>query len=127
MKNIKYIKISFLFLLSFSSQLMAQNGGESLVGKWQTEDKTILEVFKTGVVFSIKQRSAIKAKDKVHNGKMIGKTITFFENSEYKGIVIDPSNNKEYKAVFTITANGKSLKMQVKWGLINFTETWVRL
>jgi uncharacterized protein (DUF2147 family) len=124
----KNIKICFLaLLLTLSSQLFAQKNGENLIGKWQTEDNTILEVSKNGNSFSIKQMSAIKEKEKVNIGKTIGKDFIFSENSEYKGLVIDLSNNKEYKALLTVAGDGKSLKLKVKWGFIGFNETWKKM
>lgn len=128
MSNIKNILIGILALLfTISTQLFAQKNGENLNGKWQTEDNTIVEITKTGNYFSIKQVSSPKEKDKLNNGKIIGKELVFSENTDYKGIVIDPSNNKEYKGLFTIAADGKSLKLKVKWGFINFSETWKKI
>ncbi len=128
MKIIKNSQIGILaMILAISTQLYAQKNGETLVGKWQTEDKTIVEIFKTGNSFSIKQMSAINEKEKVNIGKTIGKEFAFSENTDYKGIVIDPSNNKEYKGLFTVAADGKSLKLKVRWGFINFNETWKKI
>lgn len=128
MKIIKNSHIGILaMILAISTQLYAQKNGEILVGKWQTEDKTIVEIFKTGNSFSIKQMTAINEKEKVNIGKTIGKEFVFSENTDYKGIVIDPSNNKEYKGLFTVAADGKSLKLKVKWGFINFNETWKKI
>lgn len=126
MKNLK-IWIVFILPIITSTQLFAQKIGENLAGKWQTEDNTIVEIFKNGNSFSIKQVSSPKEKDKLNNGKIITKELFFAENTDYKGIVIDPSNNKEYKGLFTVAADGKSLKLRVKWGFINFSETWKKM
>ncbi len=128
MKILKYSSIGiFALLFTISTQLFAQKDSENLVGKWQTEDNAIVEIFKTGSSFSIKQVSSPKEKDKVNNGKIITKELVFAENTDYKGIVIDPSNNKEYKGLFTVAADGKSLKLKIKWGFINFNETWKKI
>jgi uncharacterized protein (DUF2147 family) len=92
-----------------------------------TEDKTMVEIFKNGNSFFVKQISAISEKEKVNIGKMIGKELIFNEKSDYKGIVVDPSNNKEYKALFTVADDGKSLRLKVKWGFIGFNETWKKM
>lgn len=117
----------FALLFIISTQLFAQKNGENLAGKWQTEDNAIVEIFKIGNSFSIKQISSPKEKDKLNNGKIITKELVFAENADYKGIVIDPSNNKEYKGIFTVASDGKSLKLKVKWGFINFSEIWKKM
>lgn len=128
MNQFKNFQIGILaLLLTLSPQIFAQKNGENLIGKWKTEDKTIVEIFKNGNSFSVKQISAISEKEKVNIGKLIGKELIYNENNDYKGIVIDLSNNKEYKALFTVADDGKSLKLKVKWGFINFNETWKRL
>ena len=128
MKQIKNVKMGIIaLLLMLSIQGFAQKNGENLIGKWQTEDNTVLEVFKSDNVFSIKQLTASKEKEKKNNGKIIAKKVAFTEGSTFKGIVIDPSNNKEYDAFFIVAADGKSLKLKVKWGFINFNETWKKL
>lgn len=128
MKIIKTPKIVILaILLTLSTQLFAQKKGESIVGKWQTEDNTILEIFKTNNSFSIKQLVASKEKEKINNGKIIGKEFVFSDNTDSKGIVIDPSNNKEYKGSISVAEDGKSIKLKVKWGFINFNETWKKI
>jgi uncharacterized protein (DUF2147 family) len=128
MNQLKNFQIGFLaLLLTISTQLFAQKKGENIVGKWQTEDNTILEVFKTGNSFSIKQLVASKEKEKINNGKIIGKEFVFSNDTDNKGIVIDPSNNKEYKSLISVDEDGKSLKLKVKWGFINFNETWKKM
>lgn len=128
MKRIKNIKIGFLaLLLFFSVQSIAQKNGENLLGKWQTEDNTVIEVFKNGNSFSAKQLNAYKEKERIHNGKIIAKNLYLSAENDYKGIVIDPSNNKEYSALFIVATDKKSLILKVKWGFINFNETWKKL
>jgi uncharacterized protein (DUF2147 family) len=124
----KNFKMLFtVFLITVSSQLFAQKNVETLLGKWKTEDNTIIEIFKNGNTVSIKQISASKEKEKINNGKIIGKDFLYSEKTEYKGTVINPENNKEYKAVLILAADSKSLKLKVKWGFLSFNETWNRL
>jgi uncharacterized protein (DUF2147 family) len=125
MKNIK-TWFTVLFI-TVSSQLFAQKNVETLIGKWQTEDNTIVEVFKNGNTISIKQITAAKEKEKINNGKIIGKDFLYSEKTEYKGTVINPENNKEYKALLILAADNKSLKLKVKWGFLSFNETWNKL
>jgi hypothetical protein len=118
----------FLVLLMIvSAQVFAQKNGEILIGKWQTEDKTIIEIFNTGHIIAIKQVSSTKEKDKKYNGKTLGKNIVFVNNTEYDVIMIDPANRKEYKGVLIYTEDGKSLELKVKWGMLSFNETWKKI
>jgi uncharacterized protein (DUF2147 family) len=123
----KKIKIMLAFIMLFAStSIFAQASNEKLVGKWKTEDKVIVEFAKNGTSLTVKQISAEKEKDRKDNGKMIGKDIVFSSGDEFKGTVIDPSNGKEYKGTWIMAADGKSVKLKVKWGLLNFSETWIR-
>jgi uncharacterized protein (DUF2147 family) len=122
-------KLSVLVMLFFvtSINLFAQNAKEKIVGKWKTEDNTVVEVFKDASNnYSIKQISAVKAADKKHDSKVIGKNITG-TNNDYAGMVIDPSNNKEYKAKWILSADEKKLALSVKWGFLSFKETWTKM
>jgi uncharacterized protein (DUF2147 family) len=115
-----------VILIAASMQLFAQTTGDKIIGKWKTKDNTILDVSKVSSSFVIKQVSAEKEKEKKDNGKQIGKDISPSSGNEFKGIVIDPSDNKEYKATWIMADDGKSLKLKVKWGLLSFSETWVK-
>jgi uncharacterized protein (DUF2147 family) len=125
MKNIK--TWFTVLLITVASQLFAQKNVETLIGKWQTEDNTIVEMFKNGNTISIKQITAAKEKEKINNGKIIGRDFLYSEKTEYKGTVINPENNKEYKALLILAADSKSLKLKVKWGFVSFNETWNKL
>jgi uncharacterized protein (DUF2147 family) len=114
-------------LIILSTQLFAQKGAEPILGKWLTEDNSILEFFKSGSTIAVKQLNAGKEKDKKDNGKLVAKNLLSANKIEYNGTVIDPSNSKEYEAVFTMAPDGKSLKLKVKWGFISFKETWKKL
>jgi uncharacterized protein (DUF2147 family) len=124
-KNFKML-LSVL-LITVASQLFAQKNVETLIGKWQTEDNTIVEMFKNGNTISIKQITAAKEKEKINNGKIIGRDFLYSEKMEYKGTVINPENNKEYKALLILAADNKSLKLKVKWGFLSFNETWKKI
>lgn len=121
----KFKKTLFIVLATlFTLHAFAQNITSNLIGTWQTEDKTIVEIYKSGNTIGIKQISAVKEKDKKNNGKVIGKNLLAINATECNGILIDPSDNKEYKAVFIVAPDGKTLKLKVKWGLLSFNEKW---
>jgi uncharacterized protein (DUF2147 family) len=124
----KQFKI-WIFTLSVivSSQVFAQNTTETILGKWLTEDYTIIEVLKIDNAICLKQLATNKEKEKINNGKFIGKGFVTTNKTEYNGMVIDPSNSKEYKGLLTLSANGKTLNLKVKWGFLNFNETWKKL
>jgi uncharacterized protein (DUF2147 family) len=124
MKKTKIILM--LCMLFASAQAFSQTNTATIFGKWKTEDNSIVEFSQSGTAIILKQVSTPKEKDKKDNGKQLGKNIIASNSNEYKGIVIDPSNNKEYKGTWTISSDGKKLKLKVKWGFINFSETWDR-
>jgi hypothetical protein len=41
-------------------------------------------------------------------------------------LLIDPSSKKEYNATWVLSNDGKSVQLKVKWGFINFNETWIK-
>jgi uncharacterized protein (DUF2147 family) len=121
MKSI--IQLLFFFVLFQAETIF----GQSITGKWKTEDNTIIEVLKNDAnTYVMKQISAGKEVDKKYNNQQVAKNI-IGEKSVFSGIVIDPSNNKEYKAKWTLSANQKQLNLSVKWGLFSFNETWQRI
>jgi uncharacterized protein (DUF2147 family) len=122
------VKMFFSFLLIvISTQIFAQIPQDKFLGKWLTKDKATVEVTKVGNSYSIKQIDAVTEKDKKEDGKIIGKDIQRETEIQYKGLVIDPSNGKDYKATWIISSNGKNVELKVKWGFINFNETWSKL
>jgi uncharacterized protein (DUF2147 family) len=122
MKSILFFLISCLF----GSVAFAQTATANIVGKWKTEDNTIVEIYATtNGSYGIKQVSAEKESSKKDNGKTIGKEFVATGN-ELKGIVIDPSDNKEYNGRLIVSADGKSLKLKVKWGFLSFNEKWIK-
>jgi uncharacterized protein (DUF2147 family) len=126
MKSLTRFSIIIILFLAQSKALIAQDARSKIVSKWKTEDNTILEIFKTQTNnYAVKQISAGKPADNKHNSKLIGKDI--IGSSDFTGIVIDPSNNKEYKAKWTLSADEKTLKLSVKWGILSFKETWTKM
>jgi uncharacterized protein (DUF2147 family) len=118
-------KVSLLLVASIVTML-SFGQTTSIAGKWKTEDNSIVEVIlSTAKSYFVTQISAGKEKDKPFNGKVVGKGFTG-ANNEYSGTVIDPSNNKEYGAKLIISADGKSMKLRVKWGLLSFNEKWIK-
>ncbi len=122
--NIKTIMV--ILLATSSIQGFCQTGTEKLIGKWKTEDNAVVEFLKVGNTTIVKQLSAEKEKDKKYNGKQISKDILPVSNKEFTGIVTDPANDKEYNGIWVLAPDGKSLLLKVKWGLVNFSEKWVK-
>ncbi len=57
----KQTKTLLAVLLTISStQIFSQNCADKLIGKWQTEDKSVMEVTKLGATFSMRQITATK-------------------------------------------------------------------
>lgn len=113
-------------LLLASSQVVGQAKLDDLAGKWITEDNAVMEFSKMGAAMVIRQIEAEKIMDKKYNGKVVGKDVVHESGSEFRGVIVDPSNGKEYKATWNLSANGKRLLLKIKWGLVNFSETWAR-
>lgn len=116
--------ITLMLFLFVSSRTVAQNG---LIGKWQTEDKVVIEFSTCGKFFCAIQTSAAQEKHKKDNGIAIAREVVQGKENTYIGTVIDPSNGKEYKATWTLSADAKILSLNVKWGFINYNEKWQRL
>lgn len=122
MKQIKTIMV--LLLVTIAANTFGQAATEKLIGKWKTEDNAIVEFYKASNVLIVKQLSAEKEEDKKYNGKQISKAVVPTSSNEFQSIVIDPSDDKEYKGTWILAADGKSLVLKVKWGLINISEKW---
>ena len=123
-KNQFYV---LFMLLMATTQVSAQSVNDRLIlGKWLTKDNVVMEFIATGNNISIKQISAKNEKDRKDNGKILGKSIKYSEEREFKGIMINPDNDKEYSSVFIVSSDGKKLLLKVKWGFINFKEEWVK-
>ena len=123
----KQFYVLFILLMAIT-QVSAQSVNDKLLlGKWLTKDNVVMDFIATGNNISIKQISAKNKKDKKDNGKILGKSIEFSEEREFKGTMINPENNKEYSSVFIVSEDGKKLLLKVKWGFINFKEDWVKI
>ena len=123
----KQFYVLFILLMAIT-QVSAQSVNDKLLlGKWLTKDNVVMDFIATGNNIFIKQISAKNEKDKKDNGKILGKSIEFSEEREFKGTMINPENNKEYSSVFIVSEDGKKLLLKVKWGFINFKEDWVKI
>jgi hypothetical protein len=96
----------------------AQNAKAKWVGKWITEDNSLMEIHTNGIKLQIKQIKAGVEKDRKHDDKIVGKDLVATDKG-LSGIMIDHDSGKEYK-------EGKSLTLSVKWGFLNFNEVWKR-
>ena len=117
--------LSMLFLLK-SVCIFAQIEGDSFVGKWITKDKSVMEIKKRGSYYELFQISATSEKERKHNGKRLSKEIIKSSSNEFRGILLDSLSKKEFNGTWIVSEDGKSLKMMVKWGFINFSETWIK-
>ena len=125
LKTNKCVMLSMLFLLK-SVCIFAQIEADSFVGKWITKDKSVMEIRRRGSYYELFQISAISEKEKKDNGKQFSKDIAKSSNREFRGILLDPSSKKEFNGTWIVSEDGKFLKMKVKWGFINFSETWIK-
>lgn len=126
--NLSVKKAIILTVLSqlISGLAFAQADADEFVGKWLTKSKSVLEIKKRGNHFTLTQNSAIDEKKKENNGKRLSDEIIRKAPNEFKGILIDPSSKKEYNATWVLSSDGKSVQLKVKWGFINFNETWIK-
>lgn len=96
-------------------------------GQWLTEDRVTLEMTKTGNKYAAVQIQCHLSKDHRHNGKIIAKDLTEIKAGVFEGTVIDPDDGKSYKALWTLSGDQKQLTLKVKWGFVNYTESWKRI
>jgi hypothetical protein len=99
MNKIKTWLTSLMLLLAVT--LTAQSTNDVVIGKWKTEDNTIIEIYVVNSKLYMKQISATKKSDIKNNGKLIGKNFIVNTKSQYNCTLIDPSNLKEYTGLIT--------------------------
>lgn len=69
----KSVNFTVIFLTAFLFLICSaygQNKEDKFTGKWLSKDKMIVEVYKVGKGFNIKQLEAPKQKEKLNNGKV---------------------------------------------------------
>lgn len=113
--------------LAFSSLTYAQKLPISVIGKWETPDKDVIEFYNDGSAIIARQVNTQTDKDKPYNGKIVAKELKPVSNTVFEGTVIDPKDNKQYNGKFILNNNGEELQLKVKWGFLSFNETWKRL
>lgn len=127
----KSVNFTVIFLTAFLFLICSaygQNKEDKFTGKWLSKDKMIVEVYKVGKGFNIKQLEAPKQKEKLNNGKVVAKNILETSKGEYKGTSIDLNDDKEYQSMWIISdGDGKSLTFKLKWGYIWHSEIWTKL
>jgi uncharacterized protein (DUF2147 family) len=121
------IPLIFILMTSVMSSVIAQS--PTLLGQWRTPDKAVIMFYSCDNALCAKQVSAEKDDDKAFNGKDIAKNFVQSKDqlTNWIGTIIDPSNNKTYKGVFSLSADGKTLSLRVKWGLLSFNEKWSKV
>lgn len=117
--------MTVLFSVFFGFISKAQQA--AITGKWETPDKDIIGFYSEGQLFTAKQVSTANEKDKINNNKIIARELKPTNTKVFEGIVIDPKDNKTYHGRFTINEAGTELNLKVKWGFLNFNETWKRI
>ena len=117
--------MTVLFSVFFGFISRAQQA--AITGKWETPDKDIIEFYSEGQLFTAKQVSTANEKDKINNNKIIARELKPTNAKVFEGIVIDPKDNKTYRGRFTVNEVGTELNLKVKWGFLNFNETWKRI
>ncbi|MDN3671997.1 DUF2147 domain-containing protein [Flavobacterium branchiarum] len=123
------VNFSVIFLtafLFFICSAYGQTNEDKFTGKWLSKDKMIVEVYKAGKGFNIKQLESPKPKEKKNNGKVVAKNILETSKGEYKGTSIDLTDDKEYQSIWIISDEGKSLTFKLKWGFIWHSESWTK-
>lgn len=116
--------IVLLFVLTSTAGLAQTN--EKIVGKYVSKDDgSTVEMYKCAEAFCGKQVATPKADDKKYNGKVIAREVRW-TGEQWEGTVIDPENGKEYKAIWKLAADERSLTMKVKWGIMSFSDQWIR-
>ena len=122
----KSVNFTVIFLTAFLFLICSaygQNKEDKFTGKWLSKDKMIVEVYKVGKGFNIKQLEAPKQKEKLNNGKVVAKNILETSKGEYKGTSIDLNDDKEYQSMWIISdGDGKSLTFKLKWGLFGIVK-----
>ena len=123
----KSVNFTVIFLTAFLFLICSaygQNKEDKFTGKWLSKDKMIVEVYKVGKGFNIKQLEAPKQKEKLNNGKVVAKNILETSKGEYKGTSIDLNDDKEYQSMWIISdGDGKSLTFKLKsdlFGIVKF-------
>jgi uncharacterized protein (DUF2147 family) len=107
-----------------SINCLAKNN--KVIGKWKTEDKTIVEIVLVKPnEYKIKQISSNNTEEAYDNGKIVGE-FTSVSSNEWKGLLFDTKEQKSYQAKFVLTKDGKLL-VSVKWGLLSYTENWEKV
>jgi uncharacterized protein (DUF2147 family) len=103
----------------------AQNGKNKWLGKWITEDNSLMEVYANGPRLEVKQLKAGAEKDRKHDGKLVAKDLVDTDGG-LSGVMIDNDSGKEYKGILVMDKGEKTLTLSVKWGFLSFTDVWKR-
>jgi uncharacterized protein (DUF2147 family) len=121
--------VFFIFIILLITLLRtesnAQDARAKWLGKWITEDNSLMEVYANGAKLEVKQIKAGVEQDRKHDGKIVCKDLVATDKG-LSGIMIDHDSGKEYKGILTMDKDGKSLTLAVKWGFLSFKDVWKR-
>lgn len=125
--DIKKIYLTFLAIISFGNLAIAQTiNHDFLSGKWQTEEKDVIEFYSKGDKFEGKIiNSANKVELQKHPeiiGTVIFTGLQFKKNEYHNGSYLDLESQKKYPV--KIIYDGKN-RIKVTFGSGFFSETHV--
>lgn len=123
MKKILAIFVCLTGILFYSQRVLAQTGGDAILGRWQNEDKSrIMEFVKNGNTY---EAVIIEAPDKSLVGKL-QITGLVYDGGYTDGMVHLPKRGKVLPCTVKIIGNNK-LELAAKAGFMSKTQTWSRL
>lgn len=137
--------VSFCFVLISFFSVSAQQYSDAIIGKWKSEDqKTIVEIFKTGNTFSGKivwqanpndakgnPRTDIENPDPAKRSRpLMGLTVvynlTFEEGFWQDGEIYNSQNGETYDVEIWLEGNN-TLKLKISWYFMHETQSWTRV
>lgn len=121
----KHVILTIFLITFFAVNSNAQQ--PVLLGKWKTPDRDIIEFYPEGNSLAAKQISTEMGADKKNNNRIVARELMQVNTRVYEGTVIDPKDAKTYHGRFTVSDSGTVLELKVKWGFLNFKETWKRV
>ncbi|MCF8372883.1 MAG: DUF2147 domain-containing protein [Bacteroidales bacterium] len=146
MKTILVYLLTGYFLFSFSFNTYAQNPGDRIIGKWNTEEnKSVIEIYKKGDKYCGK---IIWMKNPNENGQPkldkenpdenlrsrtilnleIMTNLEFDEDNEWEdGDIYDPESGNTYSCMITLTTPDKiDMRGYLGFSLFGRTTVWTR-
>jgi uncharacterized protein (DUF2147 family) len=125
MKIIKSLAVLMLLILLFlSSSVLAQsNMPDAIIGTYKNTDNSLeVQIYKKGTAyFGI----VVSGNQKVPTNTMLLKNFIYADNN-WKGKVFAPARNADFDCILTVPKL-KTLKLNVKAGLMSKTQLWTKV